>query len=60
MIFAEAAEAVLADTHRAMTADKIWIEIEHRGLVEILATGEHRWRRYRVSASIGQEKDRGR
>jgi ATP-dependent DNA helicase RecG len=27
---------------------------------QVLATGERRWRRYRVSASIGQEKDRGR
>lgn len=34
MTFAEAAEAVLADTRRAMTADEIWAEIERRGLVE--------------------------
>jgi len=34
MTFADAAEAVLADTRRAMTADEIWAEIERRGLVE--------------------------
>jgi hypothetical protein len=34
MTFAEAAEAVLADTRRAMTADEIWVEIERRGSVE--------------------------
>ena len=34
MTFAEAAEAVLADSRRAMTADEIWAEIERRGLIE--------------------------
>jgi len=34
MTFAEAAEAVLADTRRAMTADEIWAEIERRGLLQ--------------------------
>jgi hypothetical protein len=34
MTFTEAAEAVLADTRRAMTADEIWAEIQRRGLVE--------------------------
>ena len=34
MTFVEAAEAVLADTRRAMTAIEIWAEIERRGLVE--------------------------
>jgi hypothetical protein len=34
MTFAEAAEAVLADTRRAMTATELWAEIERRGLVE--------------------------
>jgi len=34
MTFADAAEAVLADTRRAMTADEIWAEIERRSLVE--------------------------
>jgi hypothetical protein len=32
--FAEAAEAVLADTRRTMTAEEIWAEIDRRGLVE--------------------------
>ncbi len=31
--FAEAAEAVLADTRRTMTAEEIWSEIERRGLI---------------------------
>lgn len=34
MTFAEAAETVLADTRRAMTATELWAEIERRGLVE--------------------------
>lgn len=34
MTFAEAAEAVLADTRRAMRPDELWAEIEKRGLVE--------------------------
>lgn len=34
MTFVEAAEAVLADTRRAMTAIELWAEIERRGLVE--------------------------
>jgi len=34
MTFAEAAEAVLADTRRAMTATELWAEIEKRGLVQ--------------------------
>ncbi|MBA3397216.1 MAG: winged helix-turn-helix domain-containing protein [Deltaproteobacteria bacterium] len=31
--FAEAAEMVLADTRRTMTAEEIWFEIERRGLI---------------------------
>jgi len=34
MTFAEAAEVVLADTRRAMSATELWAEIERRGLVE--------------------------
>lgn len=34
MTFGEAAEAVLADTRRAMTATELWSEIEKRGLVQ--------------------------
>ncbi|MBZ0238278.1 MAG: EVE domain-containing protein [Deltaproteobacteria bacterium] len=34
MTFAEAAEAVLVDTRRAMSASELWAEIDKRGLVQ--------------------------